>query len=501
LIAVFALIAAFGSSGSLVSDGASPFKDPGQLLDAHAGVIGENGCVACHEPHNADTASFFKAAFSPSGPAEASTNKCLSCHVFPEMKTSVHKTEKCTICHTEHKGAVAPVTTLTDRQCHACHKTKFKTFAKSHPGFSETFPYVRRTAINFDHTVHLDKHFQDKRYADKAPEGRCIGCHQVSDASNAVPIKGFDEVCAACHEEQIESQELVLLQMPELESYPLSAQELHAACDGRELENPFEYEAVSIESLNKVAAALLDVAHDESGEYHDKFSGFLHDLTKDGIEPLTALITEMDGNPEHLLSGLSPSLLRAAACNWAANEEHESDFESEYGGWNASGLTLKHKATRHRDSIMMAWANFAAEAEHDHLTEELLHPEGPGICLKCHSVSETDQVRVEWQPVVGQSKPHHKYSHAPHLNLLGPGSQCETCHELNKKADYASAFKQTDPAVFNSNFVGIKQEVCATCHRKGQVVQGCLTCHEYHQDAGFKERMMAGKLQTQQMSK
>lgn len=499
---VIALISALGTSGNLISENASPFMDPGQLSDVHAGVVGENGCVSCHEPHKADTASFILAAFNPSGPSLNTTgNKCLTCHVFPAMKTSVHKTENCTTCHTEHQGAIAPVTTLTDRQCHSCHKEKFKTFAKSHPDFGKSFPYVRRTAINFDHTAHLDKHFKDTRYAEKAPVGRCIGCHAVSKAENTVPIKSFDEVCASCHEEQIESKELVLLQMPELESYPLTAKELQEACGGRVLENPFEYESVSLDSLNKVAAALLDVPHDDSTEYHAKFSEFLSDLTKNGVEPLSNLLIELEGKPEHLLDGLSPSLLKAVACNWAANVEHESEFEAEYGGWNASGLALKYKATRHRDPVMLAWANFAAQAEIDHISDEVLHSEGPGICLKCHSVSETDEIRVEWQPVVGELKEHHKYSHAPHLNLLGPGSQCETCHELNKEADYASAFKQADPTVFQSNFSAIKKEVCASCHRKGQVVQGCLTCHEYHEDSGFKEHMMAEKLQTQKMSK
>ncbi len=502
LIAVIALIGAFGSSGTFFFDGAAPFKDPGQLSNVHAGVIGESGCAACHEPHQADTANFLLAAFSPSGPASmGEANKCLSCHVFPSMAQSVHKSPGCSTCHTEHKGAVAPVTTLTDRQCHSCHKVKFKTFAKSHPEFSETFPYVRRTAINFDHTAHLNTHFKDARFAEKAPDGRCIGCHLVSNASNTVPIRGFQEVCAGCHEEQIQKRQLVLFQLPELEKYPLNSKALSEACGGRKLANPFEFDSVSLETLNPIMAGLMDVEADDISGYQDKLSEFMGRLVNDDIEPISELISEGEGKPNYLLSGLSPSLVRSAACDWAANQEHESDAEPIYGGWNASELSLGYRAMQHRDPIMLAWINFAAKSENESIVSEVLKVDGPGSCLKCHSVSETDELRTEWKPLVGELKAHHKYSHAPHLNLLGPGSQCETCHELNKSADYASAFKQNDPKVFQSNFNKIKKEVCASCHRKGQVVQGCLTCHEYHQDAGFKEHMMVGKLQTQRMDK
>lgn len=502
LILVVALIGAFGSSGSLISEGAAPFKNPGQLLDVHSGVIGENGCQTCHEPHLADTADFIKAAFTASGPsAMGNANKCLTCHVFPSMAAGVHKTQTCTTCHTEHKGAVAAVTTLTDRQCHSCHKEKFDTFAKSHPDFGESFPYVRRTAINFDHTAHLEKHFKDARFAEKAPEGRCIACHSVSKASNTVPIKKFDEVCASCHETQIQEKELVLLQMPELENYALPSKALSEACGGKGLENPFEYESISGESLNPIIAGLFDVDGDEMSEYQEKFVPFLAGLTSDGVDPLANLITESEGDAKSLLNGLSPALLKSAVCNWASNQEHESGSEAIFGGWNAQELTIGYRATKHRDPVMLAWVKFAAQFENETISDELLKVDGPGTCLKCHSVSETDELRVEWKPLVGELKAHHKYSHAPHLNLLGPGSQCETCHELNPKADYASAFEQTDPNVFTSNFVKIKKEVCASCHRKGQVVQGCLTCHEYHENSGFKEHMMAGKLQTQKMSK
>ncbi|MDD9916341.1 MAG: hypothetical protein OXT01_16945, partial [Rhodospirillaceae bacterium] len=83
------------------------------------------------------------------------------------------------------------------------------------------------------------------------------------------------------------------------------------------------------------------------------------------------------------------------------------------------------------------------------------------------------------------------YSHGPHLNLLGPGTSCETCHKLNDKADYAGSFKHHDPLKFESNFNSIENGTCTQCHAKGQVRQECTLCHEYHNGNKFKRRMMS----------
>ena len=173
-----------------------------------------------------------------------------------------------------------------------------------------------------------------------------------------------------------------------------------------------------------------------------------------------------------------------------ANKEYEAVGDIEYGGWAADEFTLRYTANHHRDQVLKNWMDFAAMNDDDLLSDELLIKDGPGACGKCHSVSETDEVRVEWKAASGNSlASHHKYSHVPHLNVLGPGSQCETCHELNPQADYKSAYNHRDPLSFESSFIAIKQETCTNCHNEGQVAQGCLTCHEYHKAAGFKANM------------
>jgi hypothetical protein len=496
-IIVIALLGAFGSNGPLTSDNATLFRDPGKILDVHAAVVGERGCSSCHAPHDMDPRGFVLAVFRPSGPSQGGSNKCLACHVIAKKPGSGHSAEACTLCHAEHKGAVAPVSKITDQQCHTCHKTKFTTFSASHPEFKKTYPYVRRTAINFDHVKHLETHFKDQRFADKAPKDRCIGCHVASKASWRVPIKPFQETCAGCHEKQIGKRELTLFTFPELKKNPADPKTIADSCPGGAPKKADEYESASLEPLNPVAAALLGVDGGDISSYEGHVGALLEGMLTEGNAPISELLSKADGQPAHLLSGLAPGLLHSAACSWAANREHEAPGEPEFGGWHAGEFFLRYRALRHQDPVIKAWLDFAAAAEIEGLSKELLGVDGPGSCVKCHSVSETDAVRVEWRSAETERRALYTYSHVPHLNLLGPGSECETCHALDKKADYAAAFKQIDPKVFNSNFSAIGKKLCAACHQQGQVVENCLTCHKYHDQTGFKDRMMAGELKTQ----
>ena len=99
-------------------------------------------------------------------------------------------------------------------------------------------------------------------------------------------------------------------------------------------------------------------------------------------------------------------------------------------------------------------------------------------------------LKVEWKSHPADGSPLVKYSHKPHVNLLGPGSWCTSCHKINEKAEFSAAFNQLDPHKFSSNFNSVKKGTCVECHGGGQVSQTCTTCHEYHQEPGFKKTMM-----------
>jgi len=529
---VIALISAFGFGDG--GAGAISSIDPGGISGVHQNFTAEEGCATCHKPHASDAGGWMQASWSPASLSQS----CESCHAFngpasaphnEQFKTAgAHRKTECTMCHTEHKGRDAKITQLSDSQCSACHEKQFKSFSQGHPGFSKDFPSRRRTAIAFDHTSHLSKHFQKQGYLDRAPKEKCIACHDTSKAARNVPVRPFEESRAQCHEDLFAKRELVLFTLPEFERNPfnsknleLDADEAKQAADKDAEDSEIfgescgpsadesalavsggDFESVSTETLPPTALLLLEI---EDGEDIDAYTKPIRELImgtiENGAKPLIGVL-EKYGDPKALLSGLSPELLRQIGCAWAANVEYEAPADAVSGGWFADEFSLKYRPVRHADPVSKAWLNLAAaggEGVTDDVRDTLLSRlEGPGGCAKCHSVSqdnsESEKLRVEWSLGAQSKQRHLNYSHGPHLNLLGPGASCESCHELNDKANYASAFKHKNPLKFESNFKSIENGTCSACHAEDEVRQECTLCHEYHNGNAFKRRMTsAGK--------
>ena len=547
---VIAIIAAFGFGEDGVN-GVNAFNttNPGDLSGAHANFTKDAGCAACHEAHDQTAMQWIQAAWTPGNLSE----KCSSCHTFDGPAQSPHNKAfkidgavaktKCVMCHTEHKGAGASVVAMSDQQCHACHEKKFTSFSEGHPEFSKDFPSRRRTAILFNHTSHLDKYFQDKRYVDKVPKQRCVACHDTAIAGRNVPVRAFEKTCAACHESQIAKRDLELLTLPEFEANPFDPSETLAACGltkaaqeeagelsselaknlaqlqgsdgskdlmarvnemkaklglGESLTAAEEYESVSTETLPPLALLLLGV---EDGEDPEGYTEPMRDLVNAMIESadkaVLELLTERTKSAKNLLAGMSPELARNVACAWASNEEYEAPSEPKLGGWFADELSIKYRPLRHGDPVVRSWLNLAAVADTPDDVRNLLlsKSEGAGACAKCHSVSREGgadkAIKVEWQFGAQSDQRHVLYQHKPHLNLMGLGGSCETCHTLNPNAAYDAGFKHLDPLDFASNFKSIENKTCATCHAKDKVKQECTLCHEYHNDHSIRKKIVS----------
>ena len=550
IVALVSAFAFYGDGATALSS-----INPGALSGGHQNFTAEEGCASCHTQHGSDAGMWLQASWSPgtvsnsceschmfNGPATSPHNATF------KTAGGSRKTE-CTMCHTEHKGADGNITKLSDSQCNACHEKQFNNFSDGHPNFSDDYPSRQRTAIMFDHTNHFDKHFENPKYVDKAPKDRCIACHNVDQAARDVPVRSFQETCAQCHENQIAGREFVLFTVPEFEENPFDAAVVGEACGptaeareaaGEQLsgivekleelkegglsidaastellseieglqgrlgfaepgEPEEEYESVSTESLPASAVLLLGIEDGEDIEgYTEPVRDLIMGMIENGEEPLVTALEDR-GDPRAFLGKLSPELVRGIGCAWASNVEYESPTEATSGGWIADALSLKYIPTRHGDTVSKAWLNLAAaggEGVTDELRESLLSPsEGPGACTKCHSVSQTanksEQLQIEWGARGQSTQRHLSYSHGPHLDLLGPGASCETCHKLNGKADYAGSFKHHDPQKFESNFNSIEKNSCTQCHAKGQVRQECTLCHEYHDGNKFKRRMVS----------
>jgi predicted CXXCH cytochrome family protein len=552
LLAALLVIVGIAATFKIDGDSTAVFNavNPGPLSGLHARFTAEQGCTACHSAHGKGAETWLAAAIE----VQDMTPQCVACHSFGGPERSPHnfpagsphaeRQVECVACHTEHRGLAGDTTTMTNAQCHTCHEVKFASFGNGHPQFGERFPYRQRTAIDFDHAAHLAKHFPAN--AQKAPAEGCIGCHNVEQAARKVPVLGFATMCAACHEEKITQRELVVFALPELspaEFLALKQDELVSAC-GRpddKIAKDFadaldaarkavaqkdpqgDFQPVSDQKLTSFQQSLLhsdgDTIVEREAEDADaaQLIGLLRDMAKDGGAALAETLDRRfgAGKAKLLMAGLSPELVRRAACSWAFNAEAES-APPPGGGWYVKGLDLRYKPQGHADPLLRAWLDFAVDPRGAGVepgdAERFVHfradaidrRDGPGNCTSCHAVSDAEAsgrqaitappaaalLGIEWQPNPAV-RPYVHYSHRPHLNLLGPEKGCEQCHVLDQQADYAASFGQLNPHDYISNFKQMRVEQCANCHGAGRVRNDCLTCHEYHRTPGFRRIMTA----------
>ena len=214
---------------------------PGPVTTVHGTL---ERCTDCHSNISKGEFGWLHAVFAPADPNK-DTSACLSCHQMGEAARNPHGLELarldayvrrakaspnaskrsaasrlreaafpveqtfpegvfCATCHKEHNGQTFDLKAMDDAQCHTCHAVQFDDFHTSHPEF-DSYPFRRRTRINFDHTGHFNKHFPEWRTKKKAGDvpGKCANCHTNNPDGGHMEIKPFAQICSACHLDQI----------------------------------------------------------------------------------------------------------------------------------------------------------------------------------------------------------------------------------------------------------------------------------------------------------
>jgi hypothetical protein len=242
------------------------WSNPGPLTDGHA--MSAQRCADCHlEP----------AGIALSGAARQRQHDqlCIKCHDLGPNASSPHgapaaellalaRAEKpptgarpfvlaaaaltgrpsepaCAACHREHQGHAADLKHMGNQQCQTCHQSQFTSLAQGHPEFT-SYPYVRRTRIEFDHATHFQKHFTDTRLAAPGPTS-CAQCHEPAMDGRLMLVRSFEQTCIQCHGAQIEgsgrasAKGLEFFRLPGLDVAALAAAgqdigEWPAYCDG-----------------------------------------------------------------------------------------------------------------------------------------------------------------------------------------------------------------------------------------------------------------------------
>lgn len=159
------------------------------------------------------------------------------------------------------------------------------------------------------------------------------------------------------------------------------------------------------------------------------------------------------------------------------------------GGWYRLDYYLYYRPADHADRFLRGWLDITGQDAREPnksarvLFEHLSNPTAPGACGKCHSVDRGPDgaSSVEWLPFGPDPEQHDftKFSHLPHLSLLG-STGCKTCHQVSAAADFAGSYKSGNPFVFAASFKPISRELCASCHVAGQASAACTACHNYH---------------------
>lgn len=222
--------------------GTAHFLTPGAMTAAHSALT---NCGVCHSSVAEANFAWLGSIFADTHP-KVSAEACLDCHTMQttalnphglaldelerrtrarrevaattitpvslRIRDAVFPTEEiasspiyCTTCHKEHQGELFAITAISDGECQSCHAVQFAGFQDGHPD-DGTYPFDRRTRINFDHTKHFKVHFPEaaKQVGGKAagPDA-CGDCHTPGPGNRQMVVLPFERMCASCHLGQI----------------------------------------------------------------------------------------------------------------------------------------------------------------------------------------------------------------------------------------------------------------------------------------------------------
>ena len=260
-VVVFASLGVFLSASALLNR-----VSPGPVSMSHSEV---DGCQGCHSAAGNKIGTWVKITanrvIGNESPEQHNDDElCLTCHALGENAFLAHSTSpanfsnvsntanqvslglelslaskfrdmqvkksdqmSCSTCHREHKGELNTQVEFDSQKCHTCHEVKFDELEAGHPEYTN-FPHSKPTNIQFDHASHLEKHFSEEDYSERAPEG-CKECHTTDQTGEWMLSKSFEETCSTCHLDDVlgmnraTAKGISVLAIPELDVQTLTA--------------------------------------------------------------------------------------------------------------------------------------------------------------------------------------------------------------------------------------------------------------------------------------
>jgi hypothetical protein len=545
---------------------------PGPLARPHAQLLQRTGdaanCAACHAAAERNLAGWMASLVVAPSQQPTQSELCMKCHsqtIPAQFALAAHNVpasvleritagrslappgpEKkrgslaCAACHAEHHGARVDLTAIADVACQSCHVRRYESFAGDHPDFG-VWPYERRTRIAFDHAIHREKHF-----AEKKKSFDCRSCHAEDATGQVQRLAGYELACAGCHDEKIATslaRGIPMLGLPALDVAALRAAGFDIGAwpkaatgdfDGRlppamkvllaadpgasdamlRLGPNFDFQDIDpndrrqLEACAAIATAIKKLIR----EMMESADGAVGIRLPAALErPISA------SDAEALVAGWSADTLRIAAHDWALgppatgvgsakvgvsanrtqiafNSRHSFAFAL-VGRWfhDAASLSIRYRPAGHADPLMATWLNVLAETPNVEkhpiaaaMLKELSKATSPGLCITCHSLEQTPsgKVMVNWRAYDrgADARGFTKFAHGPHL-VLPQLADCTPCHAIDAAPRGAVAYTGLDPVRFVSEFAPMTRRQCAECHTASAAGDACQKCHHYHVDA------------------
>jgi hypothetical protein len=461
----------------------------------------------------------------------------------------------CSACHREHHGAQINLTAIDNAACQSCHRQRIKSFASDHPDFG-IWPYEQRTRIAFNHASHRDKHFTDKKtsfdcsscHAEDATgkvqltasfETTCAACHDekiTTSVARGVPMLALPAMdTTALRSAGFEvgawpkgatgdfDGRLPPMMKLLLAADPAAVQAMMKLGPDFDFQDVNPKDRQQLEACAAIASAIKTLSA-EMAESADT-------TIRTRLQSVLGRIIS-DAQIGALAAGLSADTLQSAMNSWFAdmkagkeaskavpvadtnkavaiqNDKRRPITYAPFGKWfyDEPSLSIRYKPGAHADPVLATWLSVLAEAADLNqrpvaaaMFKELSKANAPGLCSSCHSVERTaeNKLAINWRTHDRTAEPRGftKFSHGPHL-LLSQLADCTHCHAIDGAASAATAYTDSNPARFVSDFAPISKRQCVECHTAKAAGDACQQCHNYHVEAVSQSRIKEEALQS-----
>jgi hypothetical protein len=470
----------------------------GPLSSFHANF--EKDCAACHQQFDAATNAKCSVCHEKTGD-QLGVYTFAGHYVYRSgemrrIKDNGHKfsakEEPCAVCHQEHLGRAAAITSVSDAQCVSCHV--YGSFNKNHPQFQFAARKIADdTTLAFTHIRHVKEVVKREKLQDL--ERACLYCHNPQADGRRFAAIDFDTHCGACH---------------------LTGSIATPALKMKSADDPFSPGVETLDAVRRKGGPGITWAFNSNPNEFQIKPG--NRMVKSPVRHQDPWILE---NLKMIRRTLYPSgnlgladLLKASGKSPAQNgtvtstaiyQEAIQALENYAAGLRGRPEPEVQKDLAKIDSLLKATRNKLRRqpnwlsdgkfllppasanpnlppdqiASLNELAASLTKP-----CQECHTIANASIVRVQKdQQILRRAEFNHR-AHIVQRRCL----ECHTEIPIVAKADSAKAVPAALDRAAIQNIPGI--ENCRVCHNANETSNRCVMCHYFHPNKVNRSSML-----------